>query len=202
MSENEDLPIWTIDSSDYVINDRFLKLRRDSCTTPQGGKVGTYYVLELKDWINCIAIDKDANVMMLRHYRHGVQKYLMEFIGGGMEEGETPEEAAKREVEEETGYTGGSIFHVGTSYPNPANHTNQVHTYLVVNGEINQDQNLEVGETITVEKIPLKTVIEEMSKPDSVYPAIYIAALFHAMNFIRASGDSALEHLKKYITTV
>lgn len=194
-----DLPIWTIDNSEYIVNDRFLKLRRDSCTTPQGGKVGTYYVLELKDWVNCIAIDEDANVMMLRHYRHGVQKYLMEIIGGGMEENESPEEAAKREVEEETGYTGGSIFHVGTSYPNPANHTNKVHTYLAVGGKISQDQNLEVGETITVEKISLKKVIEEMSKPDSVYPAIYIAALFHAMNFIRASDDPVLEYLKKYV---
>ncbi len=199
MNPDKDLPIWTIDSSEYVVNDRFLKLRADSCTTPQGGKVGRYYVLELGDWVNCIAIDEDDNVMMLRHYRHGVQKYLMEFIGGGMEEGESPEVAAKRELEEETGYTGGTLYHVGTSYPNPANHTNQVHTFLAVSGKISQDQNLEVGETIHVEKIPFKTVIEEMSKPDSVYPAIYIAALFHAMNFIRASSDPALEHLKKYL---
>jgi ADP-ribose pyrophosphatase len=199
MDPDRNLPIWTIDNSEYIVNDRFLKLRRDSCTTPQGGKVDTYYVLELKDWINCIAIDEDDNVIMLRHYRHGVQKYLMEFIGGGMEKGESPEEAARREVEEETGYTGGAVFHVGTSYPNPANHTNQVHTYLSVGGKISQDQNLEVGETIHIEKIPLKTVIEEMSKPDSVYPAIYIAALFHAMNFIRASDDPILEHLKKYV---
>jgi ADP-ribose pyrophosphatase len=199
MNSDTDLPIWTIDNSEYVINDIFLKLRRDSCTTPQGGKVDTYYVLELKDWVNCIAIDEDDNVMMLRHYRHGVQKYLMEFIGGGMEANESPEQAAKREVEEETGYMGGSIFHVGTSYPNPANHTNKVHTYLTVGGKISQDQNLEVGETIHVEKVPFKTVIEEMSKPESVYPAIYIAALFHAMNFIRASNDPTLKHLKKYV---
>jgi len=198
MTTSKNLPTWTIDNSAYIINDRFLKLRRDSCTTPQGGKVGTYYVLELKDWVNCIAIDENDNVLMLRHYRHGVQKYIMEFIGGGMEEGESPEKAARREVEEETGYTGGFFFHVGTSYPNPANHTNRVHTFLAVGGKTSQDQNLEVGETIHVEKIPFKTAIKEMSKPNTVYPAIYIAALFHAINFIRASEDPVLEHLKVY----
>ena len=199
MNLEKDLPTWTIDSSEYIVNDRFLKLRADNCTTPQGGKVNKFYVLEYGDWVNCIGIDDEDNVMMLRHYRHGVQRYLMEFIGGGIEAGEQPEAAAIRELEEETGYTGGSVFHVGTSYPNPANHTNQVHTFLVVGGKISQEQNLEVGETIHVEKIPFKTVIEEMSKPGAVYPALYITALFHAMNFIRASDDPTLEHLKKYV---
>jgi ADP-ribose pyrophosphatase len=200
MNPKKDLPIWTIDSSEYIINDKFLRLRRDSCTTPQGGKVDTYYILELGDWVNCIAIDEDDNIIMLRHYRHGVQKYVMEFIGGGIEATDaSPEVAAKRELEEETGYTGGTLYHVGTSYPNPANHTNQVHTFLAIGGKIDQGQNLEVGETIHIERVPFKMVIEEMSKSDSVYPAIYITALFHAMNFIQASNDAALQHLKKYV---
>ncbi len=137
---------------------------------------------------------------MLRHYRHGVQKYLSEFIGGGIEATDaSPEAAAKRELEEETGYTGGTLYHVGTGYPNPANHTNKVHTFLAVGGKIDQDQNLEAGETIVVEKIPFKTLVEQMSAPDAIYPAIYVAALFYAMNFIRMSSDPALEHLKKYV---
>ena len=200
MDSDKNLPIWAINSSEYIVNDRFLKLRADTCTTPQGDKVGRYYVLELNDWVNCIAIDQDDNIIMLRHYRHGVRKYLMEFIGGGIEATDSsPEAAARRETEEETGYIGGTFYHVGTSYPNPANHTNQVHTFLAISGKISQNQNLETGETIHVERIPFKTVIEEMSKPDSVYPAIYIAALFHTVNFIRASEDAALEHLKKFI---
>jgi 8-oxo-dGTP pyrophosphatase MutT (NUDIX family) len=200
MSTGKDLPIWTIDTSEYIVNDRFLKLRADSCTTPQGGKVNRYYVLELDDWVNCLAIDEDDTVIMLRHYRHGIRNYTSEFVGGNMETTDaSPEMAAKRELEEEAGYTGGSYFHVGTSYPNPANHTNQVYTFLAVGGKIDRDQNLEASETLIVEKIPFKTAIEQMSTPGTVYPAIYIAALFHAMNFIRISSDPVLNHLKKYV---
>lgn len=200
INPNKDLPIWTIDSSEYIVNDRFLKLRADACTTPQGGKVGRYYVLELGDWVNCLAIDEDDNVVMLRHYRHGVQKYLSEFIGGGIEETDnSPEAAARRELEEEAGYTGGRFYHVGTGHPNPANHTNKVYTFLAVGGKVYRDQNLETGETIIIEKIPFKTVIEHMSTPGAVYPCIYIAVLFYVMNFIRASSDPMLGHLKKYV---
>lgn len=200
MNANEEPPIWTIDSSEYIVNDKFLKLRADTCTTPEGDKINGYYVLELNDWVNCLAIDEDDNVIMLRHYRHGVRRYLLEFIAGVIEPTDvSPEAAATRELQEETGYTGGTFYHIGTGYPNPANHTNKVHTFLAIGGKIDHEQTLETGETIIVEKIPFETVIQQMSAPDSVYPCLYVAALFHAMNFIRTSSDPTLQHLKKYV---
>lgn len=137
---------------------------------------------------------------MLRHYRHGLQKYILEFPGGIIDaEDPSPEAAARREVKEESGYTGGTFYHIGTGYPNPANHTNQVHTFLAIGGSINQSQNLEAGETLIVQKVPFKDVVRQMSSPSTMYPSLHIAALFYAINFIRSSQDPAVTHLKKYL---
>jgi 8-oxo-dGTP pyrophosphatase MutT (NUDIX family) len=191
---------WTIDQSKYLVDDKYLRLRVDSCTTPSGTKVDTYYVLELGDWVNCIAIDSQDNIVMLRHYRHGIQSYLLEFIGGGIEATDaSPEAAARREAQEEAGYTGGTFYHVGTGYPNPANHTNKVHTFLAIGGSINQKQELEAGETLTIQKVPFKDVVKQMSASNTMYPSLYIAALFYAVNFIRSSQNPAVAHLKKYL---
>jgi ADP-ribose pyrophosphatase len=198
---DDELPLWTIDTSEYLVDDKYMRLRLDSCTTPAGGKVEKYFVLEYNDWVNCLAIDGDDNVVMLNHYRHGVRKYLPEFVAGGIDtEDASPEVAARRELEEEAGYTGGTLYYVGAGYTNPASHTNKIHTFLAVGGRIDREQSLEVGESIVVEKVPFKQVIEQMSSPGTVYPVLYIAALFYIMNFIQASSDPALQHLKKYIS--
>jgi ADP-ribose diphosphatase len=200
MSSGKDLPIWTIDSSEYVVSDKFMKLRLDSCTTPAGGKVDKYYVIEYDDWVTCIAIDTDGNVAMLKHYRHAIRKYLSEFIGGGIEtEDASPEAAARRELEEEAGYTGGALYNVGIGYANPSTHTNKVHAFLAIGGKIDRGQKLEVGESMVVEKIPFQTVLEQMRIPGTIYPCIFIATMFYAINFIQKSSDPALQHLKQYI---
>jgi len=194
------LPIWTINNSEYIVNDKYMKLRVDSCTTPQGGTVDRYYVIEYGDWINCLAIDTDGNAVMLKHYRHGVRKYLPEFIGGGIEpQDASPEAAARRELEEEAGYTGGTLYNVGIGYPNPASHTNKVYSFLAIGGKIDREQNLEVGESIVVEKIPFQKLLEQMRRPGSMYQSMYIATMFYAINFIRESSEPELQRLKRFI---
>lgn len=62
-----------------------------------------------------LALTPENKVILARQYRPGPEKVLSELPGGVMEEGETPEEAMKRELLEETGYTG-KLHMIGTSY--------------------------------------------------------------------------------------
>lgn len=60
-----------------------------------------------------IALTKDAQVVISRQFRPGREAWLDEIPGGGFEEGETAEEAASRELFEETGYRPGTLRYLG-----------------------------------------------------------------------------------------
>ena len=98
---------WEVISSEYIIRRPWLTARKDSLRLPDGRINPEFYVLEYPDWVNVIAIDKQGRHVMVRQYRHGLGEMSTELCAGVMEEGETPEQAARRELAEETGYTGG-----------------------------------------------------------------------------------------------
>ncbi len=51
----------------------------------------------------------NGTVLIANEYREALKSRAYNLIGGGIEEGETPAEAARREMEEESGYTAGSL---------------------------------------------------------------------------------------------
>ena len=64
---NEELPKWQTTDSRYLVNDRWLRLRADTCTTPDGQTIEPWYVLEYPEWVNCLVIDQEDKVILLRH---------------------------------------------------------------------------------------------------------------------------------------
>jgi ADP-ribose pyrophosphatase len=60
-----------------------------------------------------------GSIVLVRQYRHPVAKWLWEVPAGTLEEGENPEDAARRECEEETGYAAAHLERLGAYLPVP-----------------------------------------------------------------------------------
>src|SRR5262245_19883884 len=74
----------------------------ESIELPDGRTIPDYYVLTLPDYVLVYAEVDDGTVPMLRQYKHGLRRVCLAFPGGAIEDGESPESAARRELLEET----------------------------------------------------------------------------------------------------
>lgn len=141
---------WEILSSDYLLKSKWLTVRKDYVRMPSGIEMDDYYVLEYPDWINVIAITEDGKFVIERQYRHGTQSVDYELCAGTIEDGETPIDAAKRELFEETGYKGGEWTLYCESCPNPAAMTNRNYTFLAKGVRYSGERHLEKTEDIEI----------------------------------------------------
>lgn len=146
---NEDRK-WKILSSEYLVRRPWLTARRDVAELPDGRVNNEYYVLEYPDWVNIIAITEEGEMVLERQYRHALGNTCYELPCGVIEEGETPLEAARRELLEETGYAGGEWSEWMVLSPNPATSTNLAHSFLATGVRKVSDQHLDATEDIEV----------------------------------------------------
>ena len=149
ISDN-DIRKWTVLESEYLIRRPWLTARRDKVRLPNGVINPEYYVLEYPDWINIIAITVDGRMVFERQYRHGRGEVGYEIPAGVCEPGETPEQAARRELLEETGFGGGSWRLNMVAAPNPSTSTNLCYSFIATGVHKIGNQRLEATEDIAV----------------------------------------------------
>lgn len=125
------------------------------------GIEGDYIVNQCNDWVIVIA-EKDDAFLMVRQFRHGEEKLSIEFPGGVIDQGEQPEQAAARELWEETGATAKELVCLGSMNPNPALFANHCHVYLADKLNFTGRQNLDHDEVLDYMEIPKKEVIKKM----------------------------------------
>ena len=97
---------------------------------PAGDGARDFYVLDAPDWINIIPLTEDRQVLMVRQFRFGIDDFTLEIPGGMCDPGESPLDAAARELREETGYEAEEIVELGWVHPNPPIQNNRCHTFL------------------------------------------------------------------------
>ena len=141
---------WKTLKSEYIIRRPWLTARRDTVELPTGVVNDEYYVLEYPTWVNVIAVTKDGEYVMIRQYRHGIGRTGTEIVAGVCEEGEQPEAAARRELMEETGYSGGTWRETMVISANTSTMNNVCHCFMATGVERAGSQHLDRTEDIDV----------------------------------------------------
>ncbi len=100
------------------------------------------------DWAVALAITSEGNWVMARQFRFGSRDLTWEFPSGCIHPGESPAEAAVRELEEESGYRGAEPVYLGKVQPNPAIMDNTCHYFLITDatpdGKMDWDEHEEI----------------------------------------------------------
>jgi 8-oxo-dGTP pyrophosphatase MutT (NUDIX family) len=149
---------WRSIQSQVIQSFRIFSIRTDRTSSPRTGTEHDFYVIESSDWVNIIPLTADQQVVMVRQYRHGSREITLEIPGGLVDPGDTPEQAARRELLEETGYQAKGWTELGNVSPNPAIFNNRCYTYLARNVERVKDPAPDQTEDIEVVLLPLSEI--------------------------------------------
>jgi ADP-ribose pyrophosphatase len=180
----KDLP-WKKLSSTYLHKGPWATLRSDRCEMPNGHIVEDYYVLEYNNWVNAVAITEDNKILMVEQYRHAAEIVSLELPGGVIDGDETPEQALRRELLEETGYQFDDFELLCMTYANPSTADNQTWCYLARGGKKVQDQSLDEQEDIIVELHTIQEV-KELLLTNKIAQALHCTGLFYALVKLKA----------------
>lgn len=168
---------WETVSSEYLFRRPWLTVRHDQVRLPDGRINPEFYVLEYPDWVNVIAVTQDGKFVFERQYRHGLGKTYYEIPAGVIESGETPLEAAQRELLEETGYGEGDWSLMMTISGNPSTTNNITHCYLAMNVKKISGQHLDATEDLSVCLLE-EAQVKDLLECDQIRQALMAAPLW------------------------
>jgi len=102
--------------SKSVYKNKWMDVHEDDIEFSNGDK-GIYGFVQRPDGADVLIVNSKSEVLLIKQYRYPIQAYQWNIPGGAINRGELPEDAARREVEEETGLKITKLEAMGGFYP-------------------------------------------------------------------------------------
>lgn len=157
-----ELSAWRELERERIADCRIFTVERSSALSPVDGEPRTFHRIQSADWAQILPITSDGKAVLVRQYRHGVQRVTLEIPGGLVDPGEDAATAALRECLEESGYRARAALPLGVVGPNPAVFTNRLHAFYAVDVEPEQavqNTGTEVTEVVLVPVAELEDLL-------------------------------------------
>jgi ADP-ribose pyrophosphatase len=179
---------WKTLNSQWVVNNRWCKVRQDEVELPNGNIVDDYFVYVRPEIALVLPITKERKIVFVRQYRHAIEDLLLELPAGTFDgQIEDSLDAARRELEEETGYVAEQLIKLTTVYDNPVKDTNKIHIYLALNASLSGQQNLDITEDIEVVVLSIDEVRKKINIGEICVSGT-ITAILLGLNFLESRG--------------
>ena len=164
-----------------IYDGKIIKLYNDDVLCPNDMKATREYIVHPGGV--CILPIIGEYVLLIKQYRYAYRKELYELPAGKLEKGEAPIEAAKRELEEETGYKADNFISLGHVYPT-CGYTNEVIHLFAAEVTSKGDSHPDADEFVETELIKLEDLVR-MIKNDGIKDAKTVIAVLKYINFIK-----------------
>ncbi|ARV61808.1 NUDIX hydrolase [Nostocales cyanobacterium HT-58-2] len=176
---------WKLLHSKMVLNHHWCQVRQDEIQLPNGKIIDDYFVNIKPEVALILPITSRKEIIFVRQYRHAVGEFFIELPAGSFDpEEESAEEAALRELQEETGYVAQQVTKIATLYDKPSKDTNKIHLFLSENVMKSGEQNLDITEEIEVLLIPVESVQDKILNGE-ICVAGTVSALCLGLNFLK-----------------
>lgn len=169
---------WKILNSQEIFKIGFVSLRREQCELPSGKIMPGYYIMEFSNWANIIPLTSEGKIVFVEQYRHATGEVTLEIPGGARdsEDKETAEQAALRELLEESGYVG-DVIATRKHRPNPAIQNNWMHTCLAINCKKVAEPTPDLYEDLRTVELSIEEVQQKIAAGEMTH-SIVLASLF------------------------
>jgi ADP-ribose pyrophosphatase len=135
--------------SEQVFKGKVFSIDRDRVKMPNGRTV-TVDVVRHSQSVVLVPVPEPGQVILVRQYRYPVNAFLWELPAGSVDQGESPEQAARRECHEEIGLLPSTVVRLGAMYPTPG-YCNEEMVFFRLSGLETTDEKAAVDEDEDIE---------------------------------------------------
>ncbi|HVD45188.1 MAG TPA: NUDIX hydrolase [Rubrobacter sp.] len=175
---------WKRLGSERLMETPYFSLRSDRLRLPGGGIKDPYYVIERPDAAIIFPLTADGEVVLVSQYRPPLETMELGLPAGLVEAGERPGEAARRELSEETGYTGGEWEPLGAVASSPSLKDNRAYLFLARGVEETMTPDPDEHELVEVVRVPVKELLD-LVHSGKIVSSSGVAAIMLALERLR-----------------